>query len=89
MLFAYYSPDSIYSQKVTYLTNMAWVTIGVGVALLIGGVYILLNPRIQGARDVDLIESDSVSSAERYTAYIGAAIILLIGTGFLYLGIAY
>lgn len=68
---------------------MAWITIGGGIVILLGGIYVLLNPRIQGARDVNIIQSESVSSAERYTAYLGAVIIILIGLGFLFLGIAY
>lgn len=66
---------------------MALLTIAVGLFFVLGGLYVLLNPRIQGARDAKLITSDEVSSAEQGTAYVGGTILVLIGLGFVFLGL--
>ena len=66
---------------------MALVTIGVGVFLVAGGIYALRNPRIQAARDVELITSEQAGSAERNTAYVVGVILIVAGLAFVSLGL--
>ena len=43
------------------------------------GLTTLLNPRIQGMRDVDLITSEEVGPAERFGARVGGVVMLTLG----------
>lgn len=66
---------------------MALITIAVGLFFLIGGISVILSPRIQGARDAELITSDEVGSGERLGAYAGGLVLVVMGLGFIYLGL--
>lgn len=59
----------------------------VGLFFLLGGVSVLLNPRIQGARDAEIITADEVGSGERLAAYVGGSFLVLLGLGFLILAL--
>jgi len=43
------------------------------------GLTTLLDPRIQGMRDVDLITSEEVGPAERFGARVGGVVMLTLG----------
>lgn len=63
------------------------LVLGTGLVIVAGGLYVLSRPRMQGARDVDLIESEEPGTAERAAAYVAGAILVLGGLGFVYLGL--
>ncbi|WP_154660463.1 hypothetical protein [Halopiger goleimassiliensis] len=43
------------------------------------GMTTLLNPRLQGARDVNLITSSEVGPGERFGAQVGGVVMLTLG----------
>ncbi|WP_435361609.1 hypothetical protein [Haloarchaeobius sp. DFWS5] len=47
----------------------------------------MFQPRLQGARDVDAITSDEVSSGERYGAYLIGTILVVAGLFIVYIGL--
>lgn len=63
---------------------------GFGTFLVAMGITTLLDPKIQGARDVKIIESEAVSSGERFGAQVGAIALIAFGllviALFLYIG---
>ncbi len=63
------------------------VTIVVGLFFTGAGLYFLVNPMLQGARDAKFIESEEVGPAEKLGGCIIGFILLCGGLAFVYLGL--
>lgn len=63
------------------------VVVATGLFLIAVGVYFMINPKLQGARDAKFIESEEVGSAEKLGARVGAVVLLGIGLFFVFLGL--
>lgn len=68
---------------------MALTTIIIGLFFVAVGVSVFLNPRMQGARDVNLITSAEAGSAERGAAYVVGGILLIAGLAIVSLGVMF
>ncbi|MFC7097193.1 hypothetical protein [Halobaculum marinum] len=68
---------------------MALTTVAVGLFFVFGGLYVIRNPLLRGARDLNLVTADGPVPGERGVAYVIGAVLLLVGLGFTYLGLAY
>ncbi len=63
------------------------VVVATGLFLIAVGVYFMINPKLQGARDAKFIDSEEVGSAEKLGARAGAVVLLCIGLFFVFLGL--
>lgn len=63
----------------------ALIAIAVGLFITAMGVFAIVDPKLQGARDVNIITSDEVGSGERVASRVGGVILTAIGLFILFL----
>lgn len=61
------------------------IATAVGLVVTAMGVFAIVDPKLQGARDVDLITSGEIGSGERFASQAGGVVLALIGLSILFL----
>lgn len=69
----------------TTLGRGALLAIAAGLFLTAMGVLAIVDPKIQGARDVNIIESDEVGPAEEFGSRLGGVVLVAMGLFVLFL----
>lgn len=63
----------------------ALIAIAVGLFITIVGVFTIVDPKLQGVRDVNISTSDEVGPGERFASRVGGIILTAIGLFILFL----
>ena len=63
----------------------ALIAIAVGLFVTAMGVFAIVDPKLQGARDVNVITAEEVGSGERFASRVGGVLLTVIGLSILFL----
>ena len=63
----------------------ALIAIVVGLFITAMGILAIVDPKLQGARDVNLITSEEAGSGERFASRVGGVVLTVIGLFILFL----